>query len=502
MIGRLALRSLTAHPLRSAILAAGFGVGVAVMAILLGVAQIVLEQAQSPALVGGGDVVIRLSPQVPARLLLSGTLQSDALRGRLRAAAPTHTTELFLFKGGLEDTPGAPVAASQPERRRDEPPRRDPATPGGGLEPGAAPGVQVVARGGIPSLERALGDKETSGIEAWRDSPADVAWTLATPDSVLRHIDRFHAIPDAPDWASSWAEWLYFNGRAGEARFYLTFLVGPRTPDGARSAGVRLQLERDGRVETYSAAAPVTDAEVQRAPDLTIGGSFVRLEGMQYRIHLDLADAAGRAATGDLTLQASAGRLVPPLEISGARGWRTGYVVPVMSGSLDGAIRLGDEVVSFRRGTGYHDHNWGFWQDVSWQWGQVQHEELSFLYGRVFPPPDAADPERIPGFVGALGPDGPLGYATDVSITETNDPQGRPRTISVRARGTALDLTIRFDVASAVTTRMTQGPLANGADFLQLRGQYTVTGRAGHRDINFSAPGAAETFRGARTEPR
>ena len=61
MIGRLALRSLTAHPVRSAVLAAGFGVGVAVMAILLGVAAIVLQQAQSPALVGGGDVLIRLA---------------------------------------------------------------------------------------------------------------------------------------------------------------------------------------------------------------------------------------------------------------------------------------------------------------------------------------------------------------------------------------------------------------------------------------------------------
>ena len=82
MIGRLAFRSLTAHPIRSVVLAAGFGAGVAVMAILLGVAQIVLQQAQAPALVGGGDVLIRLGPQVPARLMLAGTLQSDALRDR------------------------------------------------------------------------------------------------------------------------------------------------------------------------------------------------------------------------------------------------------------------------------------------------------------------------------------------------------------------------------------------------------------------------------------
>ena len=61
MIGRLAVRSLTAHPVRSAVLAAGFGVGVAVMAILLGVADVVLTQARSADLVGGGDVVIHMT---------------------------------------------------------------------------------------------------------------------------------------------------------------------------------------------------------------------------------------------------------------------------------------------------------------------------------------------------------------------------------------------------------------------------------------------------------
>ena len=52
MIGRLAVRSLTAHPVRSAVLATGFGVGVAVMAILLGVAPIVLEQSRSAYMPG------------------------------------------------------------------------------------------------------------------------------------------------------------------------------------------------------------------------------------------------------------------------------------------------------------------------------------------------------------------------------------------------------------------------------------------------------------------
>jgi len=468
MIGRLALRSLTAHPVRSAVLAAGFGVGVAVMAILLGVAGIVLEQAQAPALAGGGDVLIRLSLPVPARLVLSGTLQSDALRPRIRVAAASHTTELYLFRDS-----GLATRDSKGEKA-----------------------TRVDARGGIPSLERALDDPETAPIAAWRDSPADTAWTRATPDAVLRQIDRFHDVPDAPAWADSWAEWLYFNGRSSEARFYLTFLVGPRTPSGVRAAGVRLQIERKGQMDTFSARAKLRDADVERAPDLTIGSSSVRLDGMRYHIHLHVADARGRKAVGDLTLDATPGRLVPPIEITGARGWRTGYVVPVMAGTLNGTILVGGRAVSLEGGTGYHDHNWGFWKGVSWQWGQVQQGDLSLIFGRVFPPPDAADPETIPGFVGALGPDGPLGYSTDVRIAEDNDELGQPRTITIRARGPALELDIRFDVASAVTTRMAQGPLANGIDFLQLRGQYTASGRAGTREIAFTAAGAAETFRG------
>jgi hypothetical protein len=51
-------------------------------------------------------------------------------------------------------------------------------------------------------------------------------------------------------------------------------------------------------------------------------------------------------------------------------------------------------------------------------------------------------------------------------------------------------------VKSSVTTPMTSGPLGNGVDFLQMRGEYVVSGHAGERQIKFAAPGAAETFRG------
>jgi len=457
MIGTLALRSLTAHPIRSAVLAAGFGVGVAVMAILLGVAEIVLTQARSPDLVGGGDVVIHLEPSVPARMLTSGALQSDQLRHRVRAAGPSHTAAVYLVRDDHV--------------------------------------VRVDAHGGIPSVEKAMGNPEVASSPHWQDTPEDVAWTQTSPETLLRDIDRFHEIPNAPMWEDSWAEWLYFNGRARDARFYLTFMVGPRQPGGGRQAGVRLQLDRGGHVENFSASAQLTEADVRRAPELTIGTNRVRLEGLRYAISLDLRGEGGRAARGQISVEASPGRLVPPIEIGGAHGWRTGYVVPVMSGKLDGMLDVAGETLSFASGAGYHDHNWGFWRGVSWQWGQAQQGDLSLIYGRVFPPPDAADPDRIPGFVGALGPDGPLGYATNVTIAEMNDANGQPRTITVTGRSRVLDVRMQFDVGSVVVTPMTQGAITNGLSFLQMRGQYAVSGHAGEREINFTASGSAETFR-------
>ena len=466
MIGRLAVRSLTAHPVRSAVLAAGFGVGVSVMAILLGVAQIVLEQSRAPALVGGGDVIIRLSEQVPGRLVMAGTLQTDSLKSRIAHAAPTHTTDLFLFHKGRVS--------------------------------------RVDARGGIPSLERALGDRETSTSDSWLDSPPDREWTENSPDRLLRFIDRFHPIPDVPEWSDSWAEWLYFNGRSPNGRFYLTFMVGPAS-DAAkerRIAAVRLQLDRGGRMENFTASESISDSDAMRAPDLTIGASFVRLEGLRYLVHVDLPGNDGRRIRGDLTVDATPALLVPPFEMTGTRGWRSGYVVPVMSGRLGGMLEIsrrstppapGDQI-DFTGGTGYHDHNWGFWQGVSWRWGQLQHDGLSLLYGRVIPPPEAADPSRLPGSLGVLGPDGPLGYATNISITETDDAQGNPRTIVIRAQSPDLDVEAWLDVE--VTTRSSGLVLLNNdLDFLQMRGTYTVKGRVGSMNLAFTAPGSAETFR-------
>ena len=229
MIVRLAMRSLTTRPIRTAVLACGFGFGIGAMAALLGVGDVILDQARSPALQGGGDLV------------MSGAF----------GAIDNAPYVLSVVRGATASSSSQVVAAS-PSRRASV----------YLIKPGQV--VPVLARGGVPSLEKAVGDGEVAGSDAWVDTPADARWTKVDPAAVLRSMDRFHRPPDVPEFSSSWAEWLYFNGRTadGRVRFYLTFMVGPSPRPGVRSASVRLQLDRDGDAATTceddAAVAPRT----------------------------------------------------------------------------------------------------------------------------------------------------------------------------------------------------------------------------------------------------
>jgi hypothetical protein len=97
----------------------------------------------------------------------------------------------------------------------------------------------------------------------------------------------------------------------------------------------------------------------------------------------------------------TAGRSLPPAVIHGARGWLSGYVVPILSGPVHGSLRTGGDAIHLDNAIGYHDHNWGYWEGVRWQWGQVAHDDVSIVFGRVFPPEGVADPAHVPGFAGS-----------------------------------------------------------------------------------------------------
>jgi len=162
---------------------------------------------------------------------------------------------------------------------------------------------------------------------------------------------------------------------------------------------------------------------------------------------------------------------------------------------MSGIVTAGRETILIDGASGYHDHNWGFWRDVRWQWGQASDGDLSLVYGRVLPPSDVADPERMPGFLGVLDRQGLVGVATNVTIVEDRQDgtAGAPSTITVTARGNAIDLRLAFSMDRSIRTVLAMTGGTN--DFLQLGGTYRVEGHAGGRAIDFTARGAAETFR-------
>jgi hypothetical protein len=73
----------------------------------------------------------------------------------------------------------------------------------------------------------------------------------------------------------------------------------------------------------------------------------------------------------------------------------------------------------------------------------------------------------------------------------------QPKHMRSHARGASVELFLEFDVEQVVRTAMSTASPVSGAafDFLQLGGTYRVTGHVGARTINFTAHGAAETFR-------
>src|SRR5207253_10187485 len=106
--------------------------------------------------------------------------------------------------------------------------------------------------------------------------------------------------------------------------------------------------------------------------------------------------------------------------------------------------------------------------------------------------------QRVPGFLGVLGPEGVIAVATRVSIAERSDDPGTrsvPREIEIAGKGTDLDLLLKFTVERSIRTPFGLTGSEIPLDFLQLAGTYRVSGRAAGRSIEFISRGAAETFR-------
>jgi hypothetical protein len=466
MIGRVAWRSLCARPVRTAALAAGFGLGISVMAALLGVGEVVLEQATSPALRGGGEVILLgVDGKVrQARWLLQELHSEESNRLGIEAAAPQDAATLYLQTGKSS--------------------------------------VPVLSRWGVPSLDRALQDPEIASLTHWQDGPGDTAWSNPGETSVRLALDRFHPAPQGGRWDDSWAEWLYFNGKGDHGRFYLTYICGPWQQNDRRSCGIHLQLQEDGIRKSYGAQTEIAEQELlSRAPQLEWGSNRIQIRESIYRLDLDLTAADGSSLRGTLELDARSGAAFPPFTIRGAQGWRSGYVLPVPQGTWRGGLEIDGRRISLDGLEGYHDHNWGQWRGVTWQWGQVATEGVSIVYGRIFPPPAAVESSiDLPALLVATLPDGERVVFSGVSVRENQTGEdGVPSRLEILGGRIGARVELTLDVVDSERTRLPNWLFGSerSMEILQLQADYKVTLKVGERSWVLSARGSAETFRGA-----
>ncbi|MEX2582397.1 MAG: hypothetical protein WD766_03945 [Gemmatimonadota bacterium] len=371
MILQLVLAELRNRPARAAFLLAGYAFGVSVMVVLLAVGEAMLSQARDRTLLGGGDLIL-VPAGISAEMLRAGGTGSLFL-GLDEAR--------FIQRSVLESPRGRQeygiVAASPLLDGRIVRISR------GGRS------VQAIAAGEIPSRSEAAGAAPRMLAGGWSDSDSDRRWVSPSPAQLYHEIDSFHRPYGEAVGDSTWAEWHYFNVVLDEDRWiYLTYLVGGRIGIPGEWGGQLLLTVRSagGTHRSITRDVPDTAIELDTArADLTLGPeNIVRQRDGTY-----LLNASVDGATIDLRLQPAPHRLFPPTEIGGA-ALVSGYVVPALAATAEGRVclPLGEATTceSVQGAPAYHDHNWGVWRDVSWEWGAASDETTSLLYGAVDSP--------------------------------------------------------------------------------------------------------------------
>jgi len=479
MLTILAFRHLFVKKGRSLLLLLGYGLGVGVMIVLLSVGEAMVEQSRDVSLVGGGELTVL--PQGidveamrtggasgmyfsigRARFLTRQLLGGERQRGSVRTVSPVIENKLVYLRHGREV-------------------------------------LAVRAGGEIPGQAAAVGAGLRVLDGSWRDSPADSAWLTPSAEQLYHELDHFHLPPVAD---SSWAEWHYFNLAAGPGEWwYITYLVGGAVPDGRW--GGRLLISRrtpTGEYQRFTAEFPGSAVRFDTAAaDLSLGGNTVRQRGGVYLLRATASGPAGQVRI-ELTVSPDRNRYSPPVDLKEGE-YLSGYVVPVLSGRASGTICAGSSCRKLEQVPAYHDHNWGVWRDITWDWGSARGRKFNLLYGAVYAPDDSlsggtGSPRIFVALVDSLGVRQIL-RAREIHYSGVH-PDAARRGAAAPARFEFLAARDRDSVTLRGTIRdfqATAGTSAGvGRQFLQMRGDFTLEGRVGGEAVTDSGSGFFETY--------
>lgn len=492
MLATLAFRHLWVRKLRSLFLLLGFAIGVGVMVVLLSVGEAMLDQSRDASLVGGGEITV-LPQGIDVEAMRTGGL-GGMFFGIDRARFLTRQAIGGPRQAALVRTVAPAIEGKLLYLCR----------AAAGCRPTA-----VRAGGEIPSRAAALGAGLDLREGIWNDSRADSAYVAPSAQQLYDELDRFH-VPPAPD--STWGEWHYFNVTTAPGEWwYVTYLVGgevslsgPMRPTG-RWGGRLLVTHRrpDGRYERFTATAPADAVRLDTArADLAIGASSVRQRDGVYHLSARGAGAGGRLVL-DLDLRPLPNRYFPPVELRD-EAFLSGYVVPGLAATASGTICTGAHCTPVTDAPAYHDHNWGVWRDVTWEWGAARGGTLSLLYGGVYGPERAAAGDGTavtsPFFltlVDSLGVRqvlrfGRIAYEGNQPASGAAGASAPRRFTLVAARGMD-SVALAVEVEHALASEMSASSFQRV--FLQMRGRFRLRGRVAGLLVSDTGQGFFETYR-------
>jgi hypothetical protein len=503
VIALLALRNLAHRPLRSLFLLFGYSLGVGVMIVLLAIGQAMLTQARDEKLVGGGQVTV-----LPEGMNIE-VMKTGGVGGLFFSIANAR----FIYRQLL----------ASPRLARDVAtvaPQID-----GKLLYFRAHGVErsVRAAGEIPSHSAAVDALPPTVSGAWRDDDGDRRWATPTAQELYASIDHFHLPPKNVAHADSWAEWHYFNvlSASGKQWAFISFIVAGDVRSQKWGGQVAVSVrEQGGRTRRFTSNARREHVHFSTdSADLDIGSSRVRLlpDG-RYALTASAAEnGSGAPLRLELTVTPAPNIFFPGGSIAECADtdescpFASGYAVPGLRASATGSLCISDSCERFDSAQSYHDHNWGVWHGVSWDWGATRAGEYTLLYGRVAPPDSAGTTQ--PFFVYLTDS---LGFRALFRPHEIAYVDGRTIVVNGRelrvpshavmqdARG-ADTLRVELDIEDAIgsdtrTSLIERGDAADARRilrpyFIQMKGRARISGRVGGAPVAGEGAGFFETYR-------
>jgi hypothetical protein len=458
-----------------------------------------VTQASREQLVGGGDVTV-LPEGIDVEVLTTGGL------GGLFFSVPNarFVHDQVLRSPRLADV----VAHAAPQL---EGKLLYLTTPDGVAHP-------VRASGEIPSASRALGATPAVVRGRWDDDDGDRRWLAPTLAELRHEIDRFHRPSPGMADRASWGEWHYFNVLSRDARrwAFVSFIVGG-DPTSTRWGGQVLVTlhERGGSARRFSAVVPGDRVRFStRDADLAIGDGSVRVRpDGAYDVVARAAEEGGPNTVEVRLTVLPAPRAYFPGASLVSGDFTSGYAVAGLRASASGSICTGRASAMrcerFDDAQAYHDHNWGAWAGVTWEWGATRAGAYTVLYGRVQPESGATSPLFVylvdpSGFLALFRPRAIM-YEDARVVTTTDGPLRVPsRAVIEDVRGAdTLRLELAIDDAVATDTRRREaergeGEIPRALDrpwFVQMAGEASLSGRVRGRRLEGRGRGFFETYR-------